>query len=224
MSDLRRQSRWIATVMLALFALGIVGAMPNPGRLVRWVVARAPDGVLGDPYPCQTESCGCVSADECFDSCCCNSDAALMAFAVEHGLDHRVAQLHARGVPVHAHASASAVCEDVLCEDAACKEAECESAELARFVCTSRAPTHASDTPSATLHLAQALRCKGMDLLVAFGVATASVHRAPEIAPRQPGSHPALCIVTAPAFCTRSLGVPAPPPRACIAAPTLRSA
>jgi hypothetical protein len=33
------------------------------------------------PYPCQHSACGCVSAERCWNSCCCNTDEQKLAWA-----------------------------------------------------------------------------------------------------------------------------------------------
>lgn len=38
------------------------------------------------PFPCQSHRCGCVSAEQCWQSCCCFSPAERLAWAKEHGV------------------------------------------------------------------------------------------------------------------------------------------
>lgn len=38
------------------------------------------------PYPCQNRPCGCRSAEECWRSCCCFSNAEKIAWAKSHGV------------------------------------------------------------------------------------------------------------------------------------------
>ncbi|MCA9278042.1 MAG: hypothetical protein H6815_04550 [Phycisphaeraceae bacterium] len=223
MQRLRRHSRLIAIAMLSLFTMGVIGVMPNPARVVRWVFASTPAKHLVEAYPCQDEACGCASADACFESCCCHSDVQLMAFAIEHGLDRRVAQLRARGVPMPAETDLAAHEHHVDHEQQSCDLcSEHERGELRQYACTTTTQNTDCDTgcvapapmPSATLNLMQALRCKGLDLLLAFGVAPMLIHQAPEVAPLSESSYPLLVSVDASFIPSCDLSVPAPPPRA----------
>ncbi len=38
------------------------------------------------PYPCQGHACGCNSAAQCWDSCCCYSAAERLAWVRQHGI------------------------------------------------------------------------------------------------------------------------------------------
>jgi hypothetical protein len=38
------------------------------------------------PFPCQSKSCGCRSAEQCYRNCCCHTPAERRAFAEQHGL------------------------------------------------------------------------------------------------------------------------------------------
>jgi hypothetical protein len=38
------------------------------------------------PFPCQSHRCGCVSAEQCWRSCCCFSPAERLAWAKQHGV------------------------------------------------------------------------------------------------------------------------------------------
>lgn len=38
------------------------------------------------PFPCQHHRCGCASADQCWDQCCCFTHAEKLAWARQHGV------------------------------------------------------------------------------------------------------------------------------------------
>jgi hypothetical protein len=38
------------------------------------------------PYPCQANRCGCRTAEQCWKSCCCNTNREKLAWAVVHGV------------------------------------------------------------------------------------------------------------------------------------------
>ncbi|MFM7250502.1 MAG: hypothetical protein ACKO5R_11430 [Planctomycetaceae bacterium] len=38
------------------------------------------------PFPCMNSPCGCGSAEQCFESCCCHTPAERLAWARRHGL------------------------------------------------------------------------------------------------------------------------------------------
>jgi hypothetical protein len=48
-------------------------------------VASAKD--LSSPFPCQHRACGCMSAADCWKSCCCFSAAERVGWAREHGVE-----------------------------------------------------------------------------------------------------------------------------------------
>lgn len=49
--------------------------------------ALAPSGKdLSEPFPCAHRSCGCRSAQKCWESCCCFSHAEKVAWARKHGV------------------------------------------------------------------------------------------------------------------------------------------
>lgn len=57
--------------------IGIVG-LPLPA-------VRAKD--LSQPFPCQHRACGCMSARDCWRSCCCFSAGQRVAWAREHEVE-----------------------------------------------------------------------------------------------------------------------------------------
>lgn len=43
-------------------------------------------GASSDRFPCENSSCGCSSAQHCWDRCCCNSDQDKLDWAAKHGV------------------------------------------------------------------------------------------------------------------------------------------
>jgi hypothetical protein len=41
---------------------------------------------LSQPFPCQHHHCGCANADQCWERCCCFSQAEKLAWARAHGV------------------------------------------------------------------------------------------------------------------------------------------
>ncbi|MGC3970299.1 MAG: hypothetical protein QM775_24100 [Pirellulales bacterium] len=75
-SLLRRALVWVALVNYTALTLGL----PIPAA------AMAPGGLSGEAYPCRDHRCGCVSAEQCWKSCCCFSHDEKMAWAERHGV------------------------------------------------------------------------------------------------------------------------------------------
>lgn len=71
--------RLIVLTSLAAFISACVGvplAIPN----------QAPQKDLSAPFPCQDSICGCMSATQCWKSCCCRSNREKIAWAKKHGV------------------------------------------------------------------------------------------------------------------------------------------
>ncbi len=71
--------RLIVFISLAAFISACVGvplAIPN----------QAPQKDLSAPFPCQDSICGCMSATQCWKSCCCRSNREKIAWAKKHGV------------------------------------------------------------------------------------------------------------------------------------------
>ena len=83
--DMGRQKRRLTKaigrqVVLVAVALAVLGA-----TLGFPVVARR-DVVGSVPFPCQHHGCGCVSAEACWNGCCCFTPAERRAWAKQHGV------------------------------------------------------------------------------------------------------------------------------------------
>jgi hypothetical protein len=82
--------RLTAVVSLAGYLLTTVG-IPLPASIQK---------ERGVAYPCQHHACGCTSAAECWNNCCCYSTSQKLAWAREHNVTPP-AQLLAAAEHVH---------------------------------------------------------------------------------------------------------------------------
>lgn len=73
-----RQRAVVVGLMLLSYLLAIVG-YPN------WQPKPSKDG--SQPFPCQFSSCGCRTAEQCRQNCCCHSKDEKIAWALERGID-----------------------------------------------------------------------------------------------------------------------------------------
>lgn len=104
--------RAIAWVMLALYGLiasglpvplgGFSGDDPSTGRLTAKDRSR--------PFPCMNKPCGCRSAQQCFNDCCCHTPAETLAWAKARGLEPAVLAALASRVAAAATAPVPAGC------------------------------------------------------------------------------------------------------------------
>jgi hypothetical protein len=86
------------------------------------------------PFPCMDKPCGCVTADQCFTNCCCNTPAETLAWAKAHNVDPAViiALQQRAAAPAEKTVAASSCCsvkKQASCcstpsEPACCSEAE----------------------------------------------------------------------------------------------------
>lgn len=75
----RRDVRWAVMLGYLLVASGV------PLPVVAHPAAGAKDRSV--PFPCMDSPCGCVSARQCFESCCCHTPAELKAWAEANGVE-----------------------------------------------------------------------------------------------------------------------------------------
>ena len=54
--------------------------------LIGLPLPRASAKDLSQPFPCQKRACGCVTANDCWTSCCCFSAGSRVAWARDHGV------------------------------------------------------------------------------------------------------------------------------------------
>jgi hypothetical protein len=82
-------------------------------------------------FPCMDKPCGCVTAEQCFSNCCCNTPAETLAWAKAHDVEPAViAALQRRAAaPVEKTVVASSCCsvkKQISCCSAASELACCE--------------------------------------------------------------------------------------------------
>lgn len=115
-----RRRRWVTCVAVAAYAL-IVSGLPLPLGLMDGGGRSDAAGQRllsgkdrSRPFPCRDKPCGCVSAEQCFKTCCCHTPAQLLAWARRNDLEPAVLAALARRVaaevPVAAIASAASCC------------------------------------------------------------------------------------------------------------------
>jgi hypothetical protein len=134
---LRRGGRdgilWLGLICFALTA----GGVPLPD---------APQIGAGGPFPCQGHRCGCSSAGQCWQNCCCFSQAEKLAWAKANGVTP----------PAHAVAAASAQKSGVKSQPRSC----CASVKTTQSCCATSAADEKSNACDYTLGLESA-KCRG---------------------------------------------------------------
>ncbi len=104
----RWQRRSVALAALVAYLLSTFG-VPLPVSATK---------LGGGAYPCQRHACGCRSASECWDHCCCYSPREKLAWAHAHHVEppaRLAAQLRAdssREAHCHEHAAPAQLADD----------------------------------------------------------------------------------------------------------------
>jgi hypothetical protein len=75
--------RITVAVMLATYLLATTG-VPVPARIIK---------PSDTPFPCQHHACGCVTAEQCRDQCCCFTASQRLAWARAQGVKPTAALL-----------------------------------------------------------------------------------------------------------------------------------
>ena len=75
------------------------------------------------PFPCMDSPCGCVTAEQCFESCCCHTPAELLAWATARNLSLDVLQGLERRLEQAPGAVGGSCCGEASPEPASCCEA-----------------------------------------------------------------------------------------------------
>jgi len=172
--------RWLASGCIALYLVACSGlSLPMP----------APDRTEKDdstPYPCQNGTCGCDSAEKCWNNCCCLTMAERLAWARAHHVtppDFVVAQAAADSAQEESaccagcceetctsNTAADALVHDHSCEDACCLPATCGQASQRGSSAASCCHTPPAKTkPAATkaihwVNFIEAQKCSGQML------------------------------------------------------------
>ena len=68
--------RVVSACLLAIFVVGMMGVPLRPIKQVQ----------THERFPCENCPCGCISADFCWDKCCCHSDEEKLAWAHENSV------------------------------------------------------------------------------------------------------------------------------------------
>ena len=74
---LSRQARRGIALSTALLVLAVSLGIPLPQPVAK---------DTSRPFPCMHHACGCMTAESCWQGCCCMSDAQKLAWADEHGV------------------------------------------------------------------------------------------------------------------------------------------
>ena len=132
-APLRRITTWLAILGYTLVAsglplplgsisLGIVASSDLDSSAAKRLAAKD----RSQPFPCMDKPCGCVTAEQCFTNCCCNTPAETLAWAKAHrvepavlaALEQRVAggsQLVAKATRSSCCSSKASVAEESCC-------------------------------------------------------------------------------------------------------------
>ena len=107
----KRNTRWQLTVwsIVCWYAL-VASGLPLP--VDAFSSSMAPSGMASEriaskdrtkPFPCMNKPCGCLSAKQCFQKCCCHTPAETLAWAEQHDLSPEVLRVLQRRVDQLTH-------------------------------------------------------------------------------------------------------------------------
>jgi len=108
----KRNTWWQLTVwsIVCWYAL-VASGLPLP--VDAFSSSTAPSGMASEriaskdrtkPFPCMNKPCGCLSAKQCFQKCCCHTPAETLAWAEQHDLSPEVLRVLQRRVDQLTHA------------------------------------------------------------------------------------------------------------------------
>jgi hypothetical protein len=148
-----RQRRLVVVVSLAAYLVSALGiSLPASA-------SKASDM----PFPCQHHACGCATARQCWEHCCCYTPAQKLAWAHENHVDppaDLVAEVAAQAL-VHEHDAAGAPCVRRCCAHKDTHSAA--EAEDCREHQHGLGDDHQANSPKVTLVIgAQARHCRGL--------------------------------------------------------------
>lgn len=128
---------WLSLVGYGLVASGLplpLGAIA-PGGASPAAEKRLAVKDRSTPFPCMDKPCGCVTAEQCFTNCCCNTPAETLAWATVHKVDPAVIIALQRRVaaPAEKTVAASSCCSTK-------KQASCCSAPSEPVCCSDAEP------------------------------------------------------------------------------------
>ena len=146
--------RGISACLLAIFVVGMIGVPLRPVKQVQ----------TQERFPCENCACGCVSADFCWDKCCCHSDEEKLDWAHKNSvaapdfLIQRVAEKRDSASQVSAASPASTASHTAKC---------CCAAK--RATCKTKSPASQDDCTKEKLDTARIVllkavaECRGID-------------------------------------------------------------
>ncbi len=107
---------WLSLVGYAIVASGLPlprGAVA-PGNASPAAEKRLAVKDRSTLFPCMDKPCGCVTAEQCFTNCCCNTPAETLAWAQAHQIDPAVIAALQRRVaaPAEKTAAVSSCCSE----------------------------------------------------------------------------------------------------------------
>jgi len=150
--------RLVASLMLLVFAVGTTG-IPLPS----W--ANKDTSV---PFPCMHKACGCRNAADCWNSCCCNTNAQKLAWAKKHDVKapgHVVAAAAREKHLAESSSSARACCSSRKSQSACCSTT---SGPVTQKRCCSSQSEVQPERSTHWVRLEDARRCHGQGELWAI--------------------------------------------------------
>ncbi|WP_417746488.1 hypothetical protein [Rosistilla oblonga] len=144
--------RGISLTLLVVLACGMIGLptyAPVPEKTGR--------------FPCEACSCGCSSAEFCWDKCCCHSDVEKLQWAAENDVqppEFLIARV--QRAAVEAVASKVALSAKSCCCSAS-SGSQCEPKPQAAASATATATATVKSPTLRIVRLEDAARCRGID-------------------------------------------------------------
>jgi hypothetical protein len=157
-----RSRRWhlfgrrpVAVTALVAYLIAVVG-VPVPASLRKQ---------RDEAYPCQHHACGCMSASECWDHCCCYSHAEKLAWARKHNVEPPAKVVVAAALEAddddHAHGASRSCCAEHTACDEHPREAHPAAACHDHTACASHADAD-EDAASPLVAAIKTPQCRGL--------------------------------------------------------------
>lgn len=121
-----RTLRWLVLFGYVLVAAGVplpAGSMAAGASRNSAAAKRLAGKDRSVPFPCMDSPCGCVTAEQCFESCCCHTPAELLAWATARNLSLDVLQGLERRLEQAPPAVGGSCCGEATPEPVSCCEA-----------------------------------------------------------------------------------------------------
>ncbi len=211
----------VAAVLMA-YCMASLGLAPSPSSVISWLGVA----ISTDRYPCEGCACGCASARECWTRCCCHSEHERLVWAILAGVmppddvvfsdEQWIAAINDI-TPGRAHC---ALCvtqvKDELRHGIAAPEPRQVAATCDRGCSKAQASTPAAPaarTVSPGRGSMSALSCKSISSLLPLLTPLASTSGLDSFLLPAPPRAAGPAIPSREIWTSRSLEVPAPPPR-----------